>query len=133
MAKKAQPIVLCDTNVLIRAYRQDTQMWDELDQLGMDRIAISVITKGEMLYGMKKKEITKTRTLLNLFKYYPIDKKISHKYTELMFDYRDHHPRVADCLIAATAIVYQVPLFTLNRQDFVFYKALTLYNPIYSH
>jgi len=40
-----------------------------------------------------------------------------------------HKLEFADALIAATAILHNVELYTLNRKDFVFIPNLKLYEP----
>lgn len=135
MAKRSKPIILCDTNVFPKAYHNDLKMLDELDAIGYDRLALSIITLGEIYFAMKKKEVTETKKKLNQFSHVPITKAISKRFLQMMFDYRDYHPSIPDCIIAATALDIDASLFTLNRKHFNFYLPddLNLYNPIYQH
>jgi len=58
-----------------------------------------------------------------------INDLISEKYIELMLQYsKSHGLAIPDALIAATALVNNVSLYTLNRKDFIFIAGLTLYN-----
>jgi tRNA(fMet)-specific endonuclease VapC len=41
-------IVLCDTNILIRYFKGDTAIINELDNIGFRRLAISPVTAAEM-------------------------------------------------------------------------------------
>ena len=133
MSKRAKPTVLCDTNIYFRAFRGDPTILQELNHIGFDRLALSSITKGEIYFGMKDSEVTRTKVLLNLFKTYPLSTEISIRFERMMYQYRKLNPQLPDCLIAATALSTNAQLFTLNRKDFTFYRDLTLYNPIYSH
>ncbi|PHK17988.1 hypothetical protein VF13_37030 [Nostoc linckia z16] len=52
MAKKK--IILCDSNVLFDYFRGVPVMVQELDELGFDRLFLSVISEAEMYVGMKR-------------------------------------------------------------------------------
>lgn len=133
MARSSSLAVLCDTGIFIQALRGSQTMLDELDSLGTKRIAYSAITKAELYYGVKKKEVTNTKILLNRFKYFPIDPAITDLFVQMMYEYRDQNPQVTDCFIAATALTYDLQLFTLNRTHFSYYHDLRLFNPTYLH
>ena len=72
MSKSAAPLVLCDTNVFIRLFRKDPVMIDKIKHLGRERLALSVITKGEVYFGMVDREVSRTKSLLNLFQVIPL-------------------------------------------------------------
>ena len=56
-----------------------------------------------------------------------IDVSISRKYAEIFpAYYLSHQCKIPDVLIAATALTYDVKLFTLNTGDFRFYKGIRL-------
>lgn len=133
MSKSAAPLVLCDTDVFIRLFRKDPIMIDEFKHLGKERLALSVITKGEIYYGMKNQEVSRTKSLLNLFQVLPLDREISKAFVHYMYEYRNNNPHVPDCLIAATAISINARLFTLNRKHFTYYADLEIYNPMHKH
>ena len=133
MVKKAKPIILYDTNVFLDFYHDVEIMQKELNEIGFDRLCISTVTVGEVRRYMAKKEISKTQEKLNQFSRIYLSKPISLVFEQLMSEYRDHHPSVADCLIAATAISLNAQLFTFNRKHFTYYQNLTLYSPAYAH
>lgn len=108
-------------------------MLSELDGLGFNRLAISVVTTAEVLAGMHKHEARRTRELLGLFSYYDFDQEISQRFIALMSGYYERRPGLPDIMIAATSLVCQVDLFTLNRADFDFIPGIRLYNPRYQH
>ncbi|WP_442937514.1 PIN domain-containing protein [Nostoc sp.] len=44
-------MILCDTNILIEFYKNNTTIIQELRQIGINQLAISVITRAELYYG----------------------------------------------------------------------------------
>ena len=133
MAKSAKPLILCDSGVFFRAFRNDKSMWQEINHIGFDRLALSTVTIGEAYYGMKDDEVTRTKQLLNLFKHFSLNKESCSRFQHMMYEYRQQHPQLPDCMIAATALSINAHLFTLNRKDFSYYKKLTLYKPKLKH
>ena len=133
MVKRAKSIILCDTNIFLKAYYKDSNMLTELSLLGYDRLAVSVITKAEVIAYMNKGAKADTLQLLNKFIHVQIDQNISTLFDQMMLGYYDYHPSIPDCMIAASAIERNYSLFTLNRKHFIYYSGLTLYNPVYSH
>jgi predicted nucleic acid-binding protein len=122
-------IILCDTNIFIELFHENDRMIQELDYLGFDRLAISVVAAAEIYYGMRKRETARTKDLIRKFNLYHLDKEISNLFIQFMQGYRDKGISVPDALVAATAVSHNVALFTLNRSDFDFIKGLKLYNP----
>jgi hypothetical protein len=67
---------------------------------------------------------------LTLIQRYPVDAVISECFVELMETYSlSHGLAIPDALIAATALVHDVELFTQNTRDFRFIAGLRLYVP----
>ncbi len=66
MAKRAKPLILCDTNVFFRVFREDQTIWNELSHIGFERLALCSVTKAEVYFGMKDSEKKRTKALLNL-------------------------------------------------------------------
>lgn len=90
---------------------------------------ISVITQAELFYGAKNgQELLMLERHLSLCHCYPLDAQISSLFAELMKTYAlSHRSSIPDMLIAATAIVHDVPLYTLNVKDFRFIADIRLY------
>jgi predicted nucleic acid-binding protein len=126
MAKK---IILCDTGILIQLFRGDENIKAVLSNIGIENLAISVITTAEILYGMRKHEEQKTKTLLRKFKQYHLNKPISEKFIELMNDQNLPGLQIPDALIAASCLANHLPLYTLNKKDFSGIPGLELYHP----
>lgn len=124
-------MILCDTNVLIEFYKGNPTIVRELRQIGVAQLAISAIAQAELYYGaLNKAELLKIQKHLNLLHNLPIDPQISDRFIELMVQYSlSHKLAIPDALIAATALVNDLELFTLNIKDFRFIENLKLYQP----
>ncbi len=124
-------MVLCDTNILIEFYKNNPTIVNELRLIGIDRLAISVITQAELYYGaINKAELLKIQKHLNLLPNFPIDHQVSTQFIQLMERYSlSHKLAIPDALIAATALVNNISLYTLNLKDFRFIEGIDLHIP----
>ena len=122
-------MILCDTNILVEFYKNDLAVINELRNIGTDQLAISVITQAELYYGaINKAELSQIQKHLNLLNTLPIDQPVSTQFIQLMAQYSlSHKLTIPDALIAATALVYDISLYTLNIKDFRFIEGLNLY------
>lgn len=122
-------IVLCDTNILIELYKGNSTIVKSLKSIGQEKIAVSIITTGELLYGaLNKKELTQINKDLSQLKILEIGEEISNEFIKLMSTYSlSHNLSLPDGLIAATAIVNDIPFYTLNTKDFKFISGLKLW------
>ncbi len=124
MAKKK--IVLCDTNILIDAYRGKTNALKFL-QRHQGLAAISAITAMELFQGCKSQQEYKIiKTQLKAYTIVFADKIIMDKALHLSMAYFQKSLMVADAIIAATAIVSGYELATYNLKDFTYIKGLKL-------
>jgi tRNA(fMet)-specific endonuclease VapC len=124
-------MILCDTNILIEFYKGNSTIIQELRQIGVAQIAISVITQAELYYGaLNKAELLKIQKHLNLLNNLPIDPPVSSQFIQLMERHSlSHKLTIPNALIAATALVNGLELYTLNIKDFRFIENLRLYRP----
>ncbi len=124
-------MILCDTNILIEFYKNNPRIVRTLRQLGQAEIAISIITQAELYYGaLNKAELQKIKSHLLMLHNYPVDISVSKEFLRLMETYSlSHKLGLADAIIAATALVYNLELYTLNIKDFRFIPTLQLYQP----
>jgi tRNA(fMet)-specific endonuclease VapC len=127
MGKKS--VVLCDTNIIIELYKGNSRIVKELQKIEQQNIAISIITAGELLYGaLNKNELRKITQDIQHLHTFNIDSDISDTFLKLMNSYSlSHKLSLPDAFIAATAIFYDIELFTLNVKDFKFIKGLKLF------
>jgi tRNA(fMet)-specific endonuclease VapC len=121
--------VLCDTNILIEYYKANSVVLQQLKKICASNIAISVITKAELFYGAKnKQELLMIERHLSFCHCYPLNTQVSLLFAELMKTFAlSHRSSIPDMLIAATAIVHDAPLLTLNVKDFCFIPDIRLY------
>ena len=116
--------ILVDTSVLIQIWRNPKSRPDVLDN---SLISISSITYIEFLQGANLKQKRKAKNFLRDFEHIRLD----HAICDTAIDLIDRHSqydglRLADALIAATSIVNDLDLLTLNRRHFAKIKALKL-------
>lgn len=123
-------MILCDTNILIEFYKNNTATVNELHQIGSQNLAISVITRAELYYGaINKNELKRIQKHLDLLQNIHIDPPISEQFIQLMANYSlSHKLTIPDALIAATALANDLELYTLNIKDFRFIENLKLYH-----
>lgn len=123
-------MILCDTNIFIEFYRGNPTIVQELRQIGFAQLAISIIAQAELYYGaLNKAELLKIQNHLNLLHNLPIDHQVSSQFIQLMERYSlSHKLAIPDALIAATALVNDLELYTLNSKDFRFIENLKLYH-----
>ena len=109
------------TNILIEFYKDNSDVVNELQNIGLSNLTISVITAGEL------SKIQKHLSLLNQI---PLDADISTQFLALLENYAlSHKLSVPDALIAATALSQNLPLYTLNLKDFQYIPSLLLHRP----
>lgn len=124
-------MILCDTNILIEFYKGNSTIIQELGKIGVAQLAISIVTQAELYYGaFNKAELLRIQKHLNLLHNLPIDHQVSSQFIQLMAQYSlSHKLAIPDALIAATALVNDRELYTLNIKDFRFIENLRLYQP----
>ncbi|MBX3056251.1 MAG: type II toxin-antitoxin system VapC family toxin [Anaerolineae bacterium] len=125
-------MILLDTNILIEFYKNNTRITKELRQIGQPQLAISVITQAELYYGaFNKAELNQIKKHLSLIHIFPLDPTISSQFVQFMELFSlSHKLAIPDALIAATAVVHGVELYTLNLKDFRFIPHIRLYTPV---
>jgi len=122
-------MILCDTNILIEIYKDNTKIIESVKQIGQENIAVSDVTCAELLFGARnKKELQTIRKDLNKLTVLPIQSSISAFAVELVEKYAlSHKLSLPDALIAATAITHNMELYTLNTKDFRFLEDVKLF------
>lgn len=117
---QAIAMILCDTNILVELYKNTPLIIEELRYIGLQELAISTITKAGLYFGaLNKRELDKMRKHLALLSHFPIDIIVSDTFLRLMESYSlSHKLSLPDALIAATSLVHNVKLYTLNTKDF---------------
>jgi len=120
-------IILLDTNILIEIFKGNSSIVSYLSKIDKT-FAISSITQMELFYGaFNKKEIKTLDNFMKNFHIYHLTPSISSTAVDLIKIYaKSHNLTLPDALIAATAIVKNVPLFTPNLKDFKYISQIKL-------
>jgi predicted nucleic acid-binding protein len=113
--------ILIDTDVLIEYLRADQMIVKRFTEVYKreKKLCFSPITRAEIVAGLRKGEEEITSKLFGLMECLKIDDEIGHKAGVYMKTYRaSHSTEIADALIAATAHVNDLPLWTLNKKHY---------------
>jgi len=123
--------VVCDTNIIIKLFKNHEEVKQNCLNIGIDNLCISSVTVGEFYYGaLNKNEIPLIKNHLEKFAILPVTEPSSRFFCNLMRTYcLSHRPFIGDMLIAATALHFDIELYTLNQKDFHFIPDLKLYKP----
>ncbi|MBI2620920.1 PIN domain-containing protein [candidate division WWE3 bacterium] len=120
--------ILADTSVLIGLQRNDKEVASIFYKLA-DSVQISRISACELIFGSRnKKEKNINKTFLSNFPIVEIDADTS-QYAYILLDKYGLKNKfgIADSLIAGTAVVNDLALWTDNTKHFQIIKGLTFY------
>ena len=120
-------IVFIDSCIAIDLLKGVRDIKKKISQIQMP--CINFIVEMELFQGAKDKhELKKIEKELNSFERLNFHNEIAKLSTQLIKVYAlSHNLQIADSIIAATCLVYNVPLFTHNIRDFRFIPNLELY------
>ena len=124
-------MVMLDTNIIIELIKNNSGIKQTVEEIGLDQLAISAITAGEIFYGaFNQIEMKRINKHLQNYFMLSITPQVSDIFVDLMRQYSlSHKPFIGDMLIAATALHNNMALFTLNIKDFSFIPKLKIYTP----
>lgn len=120
---------LVDTSVLIdhlRGHQEAAEALRSVVQQGR-RVTASVVTKVEVLAGMRAFEEEATRSLFRAVEWIAVDDDIAERAGTLANQFLQSHPGVdpIDYIIAATVDQLDAELWTRNVKHFPMYPDLT--------
>ena len=120
--------VIVDTDILIKAYRDDDIKIRNLKLL-QNNYCISVISAMELIAGSKNlKQFASFNKILKVYSVLHINESISriafHLYKNYMLL---HKPGLPDSFIAASALENNLLLYTANRKHFDFIEGIKFY------
>ena len=121
-------MVIFDTNILIEIYRGNAAMRQSVREIGNGIFYISSITFAEFIIGAKNKaDLAQIEKDLSKYTVISVNAEISKIFIKLYRTFvLSHRPGIADTLIAATALYYDLPIFTLNKKHFEFIPGIQL-------
>jgi predicted nucleic acid-binding protein len=124
-------MILCDTNVFIEISRNNKQINGVLNDIGHRNVVVSDVVLAELFFGARnKRELQALQKSLDAFAVFPVYADISALALKLVRDYcLSYKLHFMDALIAATAILNHIELYTLNVKDFTFIPQLRLFRP----
>jgi tRNA(fMet)-specific endonuclease VapC len=120
-------LVLCDTCVIIDFMSGRSRVLNDLINNDTTLFVNSIIEM-ELLQGARdKNELQRIEKKLGAFRLLNMQQTIFDLATQFIREYRlSHGLALPDAVIGATAIYYQMPLFTYNRGDFRFLPEIQL-------
>ncbi|MFH1907739.1 MAG: type II toxin-antitoxin system VapC family toxin [Chloroflexota bacterium] len=122
-------LVIVDTDVVIDAGRDIHEAITCLEQIERQAsLAISVVSQMELIIGCRNKaELRTLDKFLSRFQVVKLNERISDVAVDLLRRYRlSHGLLIADALIAATALLQEIPFATKNQGDYRFIAGLRL-------
>lgn len=122
-------LVLCDTCVIIDFINERDLLLKALRD-NQFTLFINSIIEMELLYGAHdQQELQKIQKKLNSFRLLDMNQKVLNHATHLLTQYiLSHRLNPPDAIIAATAVVYDLPLFTYNTKDFNYLPDVRLWD-----
>lgn len=122
--------IIIDTDILIKGFRGNALIKKNVDQL-KGSISISIITALELYQGCNsEKRIILLKEQLDSYSILKINESISDLAFEIFNAYKpEYDVRPADSFIAATALFFDLELYTDNKKDYQFIKGLKFYHP----
>lgn len=121
-------LIVIDTSVLIDHLRKHPEATGRLDravEIGI-QVCGSVITKVELLWGMRAPEKRSVRSLIDALTWLPVTDAIAERAGRLARRYRASHSNIdlADYVIGATALEAGATLWTRNVKHFPMFEGL---------
>jgi len=131
----ATEIIICDSDVMIDYWNVNNQRHSITknvleNSVGLNNIMLSAITQMELIVGaINKNELNSINKNIHQFEIALVDNRITNVAVQLVQDYTlSHGLAIADSLIAATALILELQLFTYNIKHYRFINGLSLYN-----
>jgi hypothetical protein len=121
--------LLLDTNILIYHVAGDRAATKFVNEAISNRsFRLSILSVIEFLgwYGHSDEGFTKCKELIGLATIFPVSEEVADKAIELR---RQKRIKLADAIIASTALINNLSLATRNTRDFQGINSLVLINP----
>jgi len=121
-------LILCDTCVVIDFINQNSNALERLKEQG-NILCINSVIEMELIQGIHdKREMQKVIININGFRRLEINQAILDLATQLLTRYLlSHHLQLPDAMIAACALIYDIPILTYNIKHFKYIPNIKLY------
>jgi predicted nucleic acid-binding protein len=122
-------MILIDSDILIDVLRNQQVAIERLMFLAeSETLAVSAVTQMELIVGCpNSQDLRRVNRLLRGFEGKDLTIDISRRAVSLLNEYRlSHGLLMADAMIAATALVNEIPFLTRNQRDYRFITGLEL-------
>ena len=120
---------IVDTDILIDAGRGVSEAITCLQDIErQSSLATCIVTQMELFVGCRNKvELLEVEKFLRRFQILPLTEPVSDAAVDLLRQYRlSHGLLIPDALIAATALVFDMPFISKNQRDYRFIAGLNL-------
>ena len=125
-----EKLVIADTDVIIEFLDRNNEfVAQKLRSFGINNIFLSEVTASKLVFGARnRKHLATLTTFLGQCVVLSVNNAISAFHFKLVRDHSlSHKLKVQDALIAAaTALHWEIELYTLNKKDFRFIKDIVL-------
>ena len=124
-------MVICDTNIIGKYLFRDPSVVKQIGSIGLRNVYITPIVYIEIIHWLSSyKKFTRAdrkeiKDFLDELKILHLNKGISELSIEI--SKKDNSLDVADILIGATGVYYDLPVYTHNIKHFKLIKGITLY------
>ena len=121
-------MVIIDTCILIELQRGNKEVINKVYEFEQKNIFITPVVLAEFYRGARdKNEWLKCRKLIAKFGILSLNELVTNVFIEIFDNFSlSHRPSIPDMLIAASAVYYNMPLYTLNSKDFKFIPEIQL-------
>jgi predicted nucleic acid-binding protein len=114
--------LLIDSDILIEVLRaRDHDLLAQWEALSRNSTALfcSPVTIAELWHGARPQEVQALETLFAAINHVPIDAQIGQRAGDFLRQFaKSHHLELGDALIAASASVHNLGLWTRNRRHY---------------
>jgi len=125
-------LILCDTNIFIHWFNGDPLTIETLKLIGLANILIPSITIMELMQGAQnKQELAQLKKKIKNYNIIHFDQTASALAIQLVEKFKlSHNLLIPDAIIASTALVYDLTLYTYNLKDFMFIPGIKLFKSL---
>jgi predicted nucleic acid-binding protein len=114
--------LLIDSDILIEVLRaRDNDLLARWEALSRNSTALfcSPVTIAELWHGARPQEVQALEALFAALNHVPIDAQIGQRAGDFLRQFaKSHHLELGDALIAASAFVHNLTLWTRNRRHY---------------